>query len=140
MPQDFTKKMTIVIREDLASWQLTNTIGHIAAYLGNKMNEPFDTGENYTTKDGLKLPRSSQFAVVALKASVEELKSLCLGIQASGVTWIVYVQEMIDMADDEELAKHLNQIESDKLNILGIGLFGPKDELKKITGNLKLWK
>ncbi|MBI3442534.1 MAG: hypothetical protein HY007_02105 [Candidatus Sungbacteria bacterium] len=45
MTQDFSKKMTVVLREDLASWQLTNTIGHIAAYLGNKMSEPFDTGE-----------------------------------------------------------------------------------------------
>jgi len=132
--------MTIVLREDLASWQLTNTIGHIAAYLGNKMEEPFDTGENFVTKDNLAIPRNSQFAIVALKASNEELKNLSGQLRNSVLSWIVYVQEMIDMIDDKELARSLSQIESDKLNILGIGLFGSKDELKKITGNLKLWK
>ena len=140
MTQDFSKKMTIVLRKDLASWQLTNTIGHIAAYLGNKMKEPFDTGENFVTKNGQTIPRNSQFAIVALKASIEELENLNSQIPSSGLSWIVYVQEMIDMIDDEELAKSLSQVESDKLNILGIGLFGFKDELKKITGNLKLWK
>ncbi|HEY9480762.1 MAG TPA: DUF2000 domain-containing protein [Candidatus Paceibacterota bacterium] len=140
MTQDFSKKMTIVLREDLASWQLTNTIGHIAAYLGNKMEEPFDTGENFVTKDNLAIPRNSQFAIVALKASNEELKNLSGQLRNSVLSWIVYVQEMIDMIDDKELARSLSQIESDKLNILGIGLFGSKDELKKITGNLKLWK
>lgn len=140
MTQDFSKKMTIVLREDLASWQLTNTIGHIAAYLGNKIQEPFDTGENFATKDGLTIPRNSQFAIVALKASAEDLKNLSSQIPNSGLSWIVYVQEMIDMIDDEELARSLSQVESEKLNILGIGLFGSKDELKNITGNLKLWK
>ena len=56
MIQDFSKKMTVVLREDLVSWQLTNTIGHIAAYLGNKMSEPFDTGEAFVSKDkGIKI-------------------------------------------------------------------------------------
>lgn len=140
MTQDFSKKITIVLRENLASWQLTNTIGHIAAYLGNKMQEPFDTGESFVTKEGNIIPRNSQFAIVALKASNEELKDLITKLGSSQLLWIVYVQEMIDMIDDEELAKSLKQIESDKLDILGIGLFGSKDELKKLTGALKLWK
>lgn len=140
MAQDFSKKITIVVREDLASWQLTNTIGHIAAYLGNKMKEPFDTGESFVTKDSVNIPRNSQFAIVVLKASVEELKKLNSQLPSSGLMWMVYVQEMIDMIDDEEIVKSLSQITSEDLNILGIGLFGSKDELKKITGNLKLWK
>ena len=140
MAQDFSKKMTIVLREDLASWQLTNTIGHIAAYLGNKMKEPFDTGESFVSKDGITFPRNSQFAVVALKASLEELRSLNNTVSDSGLLWITYVQEMIDMIDDEELAKSLQSISSNDINILGIGLFGSKDTLKEMTETLKLWK
>ncbi|MHB8652168.1 MAG: hypothetical protein ACYC8S_03475 [Minisyncoccota bacterium] len=56
--------MTIVVREDVASWQLTNTVGHIAAYLGNKMSVPFDTGEHFVSRDGTSFPRNSQFPVV----------------------------------------------------------------------------
>lgn len=140
MIQDFSRKMTIVLREDLASWQLTNTIGHIAAYLGNKMSEPFDTGEYFVSKDGLNFPRNSQFAVVALKATKDELKNLETRLRNTKLSRIVYVQEMIDMIDDEELEKTLNIIQADEMDILGIGIFGPKDELKALTGTLRLWK
>lgn len=132
--------MTVVLREDLASWQLTNTVGHIAAYLGNKMSEPFDTGEYFVSKDGTNFPRNSQFAVVALKATKDELKNLAAKLRDTKLSWIIYVQEMIDMINDEELAKALSIIQADEMNILGIGLFGPKDELKELTGALRLWK
>lgn len=140
MTQDFSKKMTIVLREDLASWQLTNTVGHIAAYLGNKMSDPFDTGEYFVSKDGENLPRNSQFAIVALKATKGELGDLVTKVRDADLLYIVYVQEMIDMIDDEELAQKLNTVEVNKLAILGIGIFGPKEQLKNLTGTLKLWK
>ncbi len=138
--QDFSKKMTLVLREDLASWQLTNTIGHVAAYLGNKMSEPFDTGEFFVSKDGMNFPRNSQFAVVTLRATKDELKNLAAKLHDTQLSWIIYVQEMIDMIDDKELAGALNTIQADEMSILGIGMFGPKEELKVLTGMLRLWK
>lgn len=140
MMQDFSKKMTIVLLEDLVSWQLANTIGHIAAYLGNKMSEPFDTGKYFTSKDGINFPRNSQFAVVALKATKNELKDLATKLRNEDLSWIVYVQEMIDIIDDGELEKKLNRVDSAQMDILGIGIFGSKDILKELTGALKLWK
>ena len=140
MIQDFTKKMTIVLREDVTSWQLTNTIGHIAAYLGNKMSEPFDTGEYFVSKDGMNFPRNSQFPINTLRATKDELKSLGVKLRNSNLSWIVYVQEMIDMIDDDELAKALNTKTAEELDILGIGMFGSKDELKELTSMLRLWK
>ena len=47
---------------------------------------------------------------------------------------------MIDMIDDEELANTLSQKTSDEMDILGVGIFGPKEELKPLTEGLKLWK
>lgn len=140
MTQDFSKKMTIAVREDVASWQLANAIGHMAAYLGNKMSDPFDTGEFFVSKDGLNFPRNSQFAIVVLKATKEELKTLQLKLRSADVSWIAYTQEMVDMIDDEELAKALSGIHSEEMNMLGIGMFGSKDTLKALTGSLKLWK
>jgi len=140
MSQDFSKKMTIVLREDVASWQLTNTVGHIAAYLGNKMQEPFDTGKYFVSKDGVNFPRNSQFAIVTLKATRDELKNLNNKLYDSKLIWIAYVQEMIDLIDDEELAKALGNSNGDEMNVLGIGIFGPKEKLKEFTSGLKLWK
>ncbi len=140
MPQDFSRKMTIVVREDVASWQLTNTIGHIAAYLGNKMTAPFDTGQYFISKDGLNFPRNSQYAIVVLRATREEIKSIVCKLHGSSLLWIAYVQEMIDMIDDEKLAGALSAVMSEEMNILGVGMFGVKEELVGLTGGLKLWK
>lgn len=140
MAQDFSKKMTIVLREDIASWQLTNTIGHIAAYLGNKMSDPFDTGEYFVSKDDVNFPRNSQFPIVTLRATKDELKDLAVKLRDTNLSWIVYVQEMVDMIDDDELAKALRTVPSEEMDILGIGIFGPQDELKELTNKLQLWK
>lgn len=128
------------MRDDMASWQLTNTIGHIAAYLGNKMSEPFDTGEFFASQDGHKLPRNSQFPIVVLRATKDEIMSLSLKLQDSNLLWIAYMKEMIDMIDDEELAEALALKASKDMDILGLGIFGQKEELKNLTGGFKLWK
>jgi hypothetical protein len=104
------------------------------------MSDPFDTGAYFVSKDGKNLPRNSQFAIVALRATRDELGGLAKIVRDSKLLHIVYVQEMIDMIDDEELAQKLNTVETKEMNILGIGIFGPKDELKNLTGALKLWK
>lgn len=140
MPQDFTKKMSMVLAEGLASWQLTNTVAHIGAYIGNKMPERFDTGEFFVSKDGMNLPRNSQFPAIALSANQGKLQELAAFLQKSDLLHIVYVQDMIGTTDDEKLAQTISTKEFKDIEILGIGMFGPNEELKKLTGGLKLWK
>lgn len=138
--QDFSKKMVVILREDLTSWPLTNTIGHIAAFLGNKMKENFDTGASFQSQDGLNYPRNSQYAVVALKASERQLQELIKELRSKNLLWIAYVQEMIDMIDDGELAKALQLKPSEAMDVLGVGVFGDKAELKELTSKFSLWK
>lgn len=138
--QDFTRKMVIAVREDVASWQLTNTVAHIAAYLGNKLPETFDTGDHFISADDHPFPRNSQYAIVTLKATATDLSELLPKLRDQKLLWIAYVQEMIDFIDDDELAEALKKVASHEMNVLGIGIFGTKDELKALTGHLKLWK
>lgn len=132
--------MSIAVRSDMSSWQLTNTVGHVAAFLGNKMQEKFDTGDYFESMDGLRYPRNSQYAVVALNASHEQLHALVTELRKTDLLWIAYVQEMIDLLDDDELEKAMLVKDSVDMSILGVGIFGDKDHLKSLTGHLKLWK
>ncbi len=138
--QDFSRKMVIVIHEQLGSWQLTNTVAHIAAFLGNKMNQPFDTGTCFVSQDGLSFPRNSQYPIVALKASAPELRALMNNVVQSNLLWVIYTQDMIDLTDDQELAKRFAEKNSDAVQLLGIGMFGTKQELKPFTNAFPLWK
>lgn len=140
MTQDFSRKMTIVVRSDVQSWQLTNTVAHIAAYLGNKLRHPFDTGESFTTIDSAKIPRNSQYGIVTLSATAAQLKELANTVREQKLLWIIYTQEMIDLIDDTELETRFAKTSFPDLNILGIGLFAEKEVLKTLTKHLSLWK
>ncbi|MFA7309767.1 MAG: DUF2000 family protein, partial [Candidatus Paceibacterota bacterium] len=59
--QDFKKRMVIIVRKDLPGWQVTNTIAHISACIGNTLGASLRTGEVFTTGDGAQYPRNSQY-------------------------------------------------------------------------------
>ena len=77
---------------------------------------------------------------MSLQASKEEIMNLTTKLSDSGLLWIAYTQDMIDLIDDEELIRTIGQKNSNDLDILGIGIFGTKEELKELTGKFKLWK
>ncbi len=72
------------------------------------MTALFDTGEYFVSKDNLNFPRNSQFPIVALKGNEKQIKDIINKIKETDLSWIAYIQEMIDLADDKELVETLN--------------------------------
>jgi hypothetical protein len=138
--QDFSKRMAIVVRGDLPGWQAANTIAHIAAYLGNKMREPFDTGESFLTQDGIAYPRNAQYPIIVLKAEERDLPFFVQEVRASGLLYLGFIREMIETTDDAEIEVMLKNKNDAAMEYLGVGLFGPNDVLKAITKKFSLWK
>lgn len=137
--QDFEKKFVIIIDSDLPDWQIMNTSGHIAAFLGNKMTENFDTGKFFLSKEGKNLPRNSQYPIITLSATKEQLSLLADKIDESGLLHIYYVPEMMETTDDKKLEQMLLAKNNKDLVYAGIGLFGPKAEVDKLTKEFTLW-
>jgi hypothetical protein len=138
--QDFTKRMAIVVREDLPGWQVTNTVAHIAAYLGNKMKDPFDTGDSFVTEDGVLHPRNTQYPIIVFRAAAKDLPGLMQEVRKTGLLYLGFIREMIETTDDAEIEKILSAKKDELIEYLGIGLFGPDDILKAITKKFSLWK
>ena len=138
--QDFTKKMTVVLDSRLESWKLLNTVGHIVAFLGNKMDTKFATGDLFETKDGISYPRNSQYPLIALSATQQQLRDLMKKIRETSLLFVAYIPEMIEYTDDKRLMAKVSQKTDDEIEYLGIGLFGDNDKLKELTKEYKLWK
>jgi hypothetical protein len=138
--QDFSKRMAIVIRGDLPGWQVTNTIAHNAAYLGNKMHEPFDTGESFMTADDIGHPRNSQYPIIVLKCEAGDLLAFMGVVRASGLPYLGFFREMIETTDDAEIEAILAKKTDTELEYLGIGLFGLNETVKALTKKFSLWK
>ena len=140
MSQDFSKRISIVVNKELASWQFSNTVAHIAAFLGNKMTDSFDTGKYFKSKDGILYPRNSQYPIITFSASEGELKNLSEKVRVSGLLYLAYVREMIDFTDDAELELALEKKSNSEIELLGIGIFGDNQVLKELTKKFSLWK
>lgn len=109
MEQDFSKKIAIVVDKNLESWQVLNCVAHISAYLGNKMEDKFDTGDFFETKDGKSHPRNSQFPIIVLSGTFGQLTNLIGDVRDSGMLYIGFIKEMIETTNDEEIVKSLTK-------------------------------
>ncbi len=140
MTQDFSRRLAIVVRRDIESWQTTNTIAHIAGRLGHDIKQ-YVTGETFTTKDGVLIPRNSQYPIIVFQAEgFEKLRSFLAEVRAANLSHLAYVREMIDFTDDNELQAALLQKNDAEIEYLGVGVFGDNDALKKLTKKFSLWK
>lgn len=97
MQQDFSRKISIVVDKSLPTWQVLNTVAHISAYFGNKMYQPFDTGNYFITKDKINLPRNTQYPIIVLSAnSGEQLKNLAAKVREDdSIQSMFFIKEMI---------------------------------------------
>lgn len=138
--QDFEKKMVVVLNSEVKSWQAMNTMGHITAYLGNKMNEPFDTGVHFETADGKKHPRNSQYPVVTLSANQKQLAEIIKKLRELELLYIGYLPEMIEFTNDQKLAEAIGGKKDEQIEYLGVGVFGGKKILDELTKGLELYK
>lgn len=129
----------IVVREDLPSWQVMNTVAHVSGYLGNKIGT-FLSDEHFVTQDGLNHPRNSQYAIIILKNSEKGLRRFMQKVRSSGLLYHGFIREMIETTDDTEIQHIVGSKRDDQLEYLGIGLFGPIEQVNTLTQGMSLWK
>lgn len=138
--QDFSKRIVVVMNKELPTWQALNTLGHISAYMGNKMDQAFDTGEFFVTKDNEKFPRNTQYPIIAVSAKSGQLQNLLEKVKASGLLYHAFIREMIETTNDKEIETTLGSKNSSEIELLGIGIFGTNEEVEKLTKNYSVWK
>lgn len=140
MKQDFNHRISIVINRELPSWQVLNTVAHISAYFGNQLGVEFDTGENFTSRDGVLFPRNSQYAIIALAANSDQIPAFAETVRsAQGVKSMFFIREMVETTSDEEIAEMLSQKNGNEIELLGVGIFGDNQIVKELTKAFKLW-
>ena len=139
MQQDFNQKIVIVVREDLPSWQAMNTIAHVSGYLGNKI-DTFLSDDNFVTGDGKVHPRNSQYAIIILKNSEKGLRRFMQRVRQSSLLYHGFIREMIETTDDTEIQQIVGNKRDDQIEYLGIGVFGPIEQVDELTKGMSLWK
>ena len=140
MPQDFDQQISIVVNKDLASWQALNTVAHISAYLGNKLNDRFGTGEFFTSHDDIRHPRNTQYPIIIFAVEKSDLPLFAHTVRTAGLLYLGFIREMLEATNDAEIEIAVSQKKEDVIEYLGVGAFGSKVQLKLLTKKFSLWK
>ena len=138
--QDFSKRLVIIVRKDLPAWQAANTVAHISAYIGYKLGGSFGTGEFFVTADKKDFPRNSQYPFIIKKAnSNEQLHNVLLQAREHKILYHAFIREMIETTDDIERENILDSKPESGVELLGLGVFGPHEEVNLLTKKFSLW-
>lgn len=139
--QDFSKRLVILARKDLLGWEAANTIAHIAASIGNRVGEDFGTGETFIAKDGKAFPRNMQYPIIIKRAnSSEQLQNILAKVREGHFTHLAFTREMIESTDDAAIEQITLTKAGDEIELLGLGIFGPHEEMNTLTKKFGLWE
>lgn len=138
--QDFSKKIVMVLDKELTSWKLTNTVGHLSAYIGAQINNNLLSRPTFVTKDGIAIPANSQFPIITMAANVGQMINLLEKVREAGIPYIAFTEDMITYTDDSKLSKELLKKNLKDLKIQGVAFFGTNEKVNALTKKFSLWK
>jgi len=140
MQQDFSKKISIVINKELPAWQVLNCLANVAAHFGHHLTDNYRTGENFVTKDEVKIPRNTQYPTIVFETDKDGIRSFASKIKDNNsVEKMYFIREMIETTNDDEIQQSVGSKNFNGVEILGVGIFGKNDLLKDLTHKFKLW-
>lgn len=140
-PQDFTKKIVAVVNKDLESWRVTNAVAHMSAIIGNKVKkEQLVSGDYFVSSDGAAIPRNPQYAIIIKRAEEKELHKLYKEVQKTGLPYHVFIKEMQDTTNDNEITERLQKQSIDDTTFYGVSFLASNEQADQLAKGFQLYQ
>lgn len=132
----FTSKIAIVVRDDLEMWQRLN----VAAFLvsGVTAAHPELVGPDYMDADGQQYLRMLGVPVLVFEAAAETLRTARDKATQRGLPLAVYTRDMFGTGHDADNRAAVLAVCSADLDLVGIGLHGPRNAIDKVVKGARL--
>jgi hypothetical protein len=133
---DFTTKVAVVVREDLAVWQKLN----VASFLigGLVGTHPELAGESYADASGQSYGPLVRQPILVFAASGEELTRTLRRAIDRGLKPSIYTRELFATYNDDDNRAAVAAVSTDALDLAGLALHADRKEVDKVTKGLKL--
>ena len=132
----FPTKVAIVVREDLAGWQKLNVTAFLASGVAHAsdgiMGLPYEDGSGNTYLAMLREPVLVYAADAAGLTRTHE-RALRRGLPAA-----LYPEELFATGNDDDNRAAVKAVTVEKLALVGLGVYGPRTEVDKVTKGLTL--
>lgn len=132
------KKITAIINGELPIGLAMNALGHLAFSAGNNSDDEMMGQRRIIDGNGNPHIGISKFPFIVLKSEQEDIKRILSKAKRKGITTIDYTQEMFDTDTDDILVETLSTNSNPEYH--AVVLVGNSEEIKKLTGHLKLYK
>jgi hypothetical protein len=131
----YDTKTALVLRRDLAAWQMANVAAFLAGGLagthGHLMGEPYRDGAGRAYTALVREP------VFVLGATLEELRRTHQRALSRELVPAIYIEPMFTTTNDADNRAAVLAAPPDALDFVGLGLHGPRKTIDKVVNGLK---
>ena len=131
----YETKTALVLRNDLAAWQVANVAAFLAGGLagthGHMLGEPYRDGTGRAYSALIREP------VFVYGGTVEELRRTHLRALSRELVPAVYIEAMFKTTNDAQNRAAFAAAPTDALDFVGIGVHGPRKTVDKVINSLK---
>jgi hypothetical protein len=132
----FDTKISIVVREDLATWQKLNVVAFLTS--GVVSATAGLIGEAYEDAAGNTYDALMIHPIIVLSADRETLKTIYGRAMERRVRLSLYIEDMFATGHDAANRATVRQYAPDAMNVIGLALREDKKVLDKITKGARM--
>ena len=131
----YETKTALVLRKDLAPWQVANVAAFLAG--GLAASHPELKGEPYRDGGGKAYTALIREPVFVYGGTVEELRRTHQRALSRELVPAVYIEAMFKTTNDAQNRAAFAAAPTDALDFVGIGVHGPRKTVDKVINSLK---
>lgn len=138
MPETFTTKVALIVRDDLATWQRLNVAAFLAT--GIAASAPDALGAPYEDAAGRRYSRMLGQPMLVFSATRDQLQGTHRIALERGLEAAVYVGAMFSTGNDEANRAAFRAENPDDLDLVGLAIRGDRKQVDKAVKDLSLHK
>ena len=131
----YETKTALVLRNDLAAWQVANVAAFLAG--GLAATHPELKGDPYRDGGGKAYTALIREPVFVYGGTVEELRRTHQRALGRELVPAVYIEAMFKTTNDADNRAAFAAAPADALDFVGIGVHGPRKTIDKVVNSLK---
>jgi hypothetical protein len=132
----FPTKIAIVVREDLAVWQKLNVTAFLTSGIAHAseeiMGQPYVDGSDNTYLSMLREP------VMVYSADATGLTTVHERGLRRNAKMAIYTEDLFATGNDDDNRAAVRAVTVDKLNLVGVAVYGPRNDVDKVVKGLSL--
>ena len=132
----FASKIAVVVRDDLEVWQRLNVTAFLIS--GVTAAHPELVGDDYEDADGNHYLRLLGVPVLVFEADADTLRSARVKAAQRKLPLAIYTREMFATGHDGANRAAVRAVAAGDLDLVGLGLHGPKNIVDKVIKGARL--